>query len=59
MSDYRRTLAYRAGRKAALAGKSRASCNRQPGTIFFDDWHDAFDEARREADLVGRATGAA
>lgn len=52
MSDYRRMLAYKAGRNAAMDGKGRSACNRQPGTIFFDDWHDAYDEARRIIELT-------
>lgn len=47
MSDYRRALAFKAGKKAALAGKSRETCNRQRGTIFFDDWQDGYNEGER------------
>ena len=46
--EYRRNLAFKAGRKAALAGKARDTNNRQPGTIFHDDWADGFDEGERE-----------
>jgi hypothetical protein len=46
MSEYRRLLAYRAGRKAALNRRDRSTCKRTPGTIYFDDWHDGFDELR-------------
>lgn len=42
VSEHRRHLAYHAGQVAAMAGKSREKCNRQPGTIYFDDWHDGF-----------------
>jgi ribosome modulation factor len=48
MSDYRRNQAFQAGRKAALAGKTKETCNRQPGTIFFDDWHDGFEEVTQQ-----------
>jgi hypothetical protein len=57
MSEYRRAQAYKAGRKAALAGKGRSTCKRQSGTIFFDDWHDAFDEAAREIVFAARKAG--
>lgn len=49
MSDYRRQQAWTAGKKAALAGKPRSSCNRQRGTIFFDDWMDGFGEGEEAA----------
>jgi hypothetical protein len=52
MSDYRRNLAWKAGNKAALAGKGRHTCKRQPGTIFFDDWHDGFDAGRDDVDVL-------
>jgi hypothetical protein len=42
MSEYRRRLAYEAGKKAALSGKPESANNRQPGTIFFDDWCDGW-----------------
>lgn len=48
MSDYRRNLAWKAGRKAQRTGKSPETCNRQPGTIFFDDWHDGYRAAEQE-----------
>lgn len=52
MSEYRRGLAYTAGKKAALAGKLRTANNRQPGTIFHDDWGDGFDEGERQYDAA-------
>lgn len=42
MSDYRRGLAWKAGVKAQRAGKSKETCNRQQGTILWDDWHDGY-----------------
>ena len=47
MSDYRRMQAAKAGYKAALEGRPRSVCNRQRGTIFFDDWHDGYNEGER------------
>ena len=44
VSEYRRMLAARAGRKAALAGKKRASCDRERGTIYWDDWCSGYDD---------------
>lgn len=46
--EHRRRLAYTAGRKAALAEKSRDKNNRQRGTIFYDDWADGWDEGHHE-----------
>lgn len=58
MSEYRRIQAYQAGRKAALAGKRVEVCNRQRGTIFYDDWHDGFWDGEREAaSLAQRSEG--
>ena len=48
MSDYRRTQAFQAGRKAGLAGLDVRVCKRMPGTIYFDDWHDGHAEGLRE-----------
>ena len=42
MSEYRRIQASKAGAKAHAAGKPRSSCNRQRGTIFYDDWQDGY-----------------
>lgn len=47
MSEYRRMLACIAGEKAARAGKPRPSCNRERGTIFYDDWMDGYDHGER------------
>ena len=44
MSDYRRHLAWNAGYKAGQAGKPREKNNRQPGTIFYDDWADGWED---------------
>lgn len=44
VSEYRRHLAWTAGKMAAKAGKSRATCNRENGTIYFDDWHDGYND---------------
>jgi hypothetical protein len=49
MSDYRRRLAYQAGRKAALSGKPETANNREWGTIYFDDWADGWQSARKAA----------
>lgn len=51
MSDYRRSLAWKAGRKAAIAGKSENANNRQSGTIFYDDWCDGWNDGLREREL--------
>ena len=48
MSDYRREQAWKAGYKAARDGKSRETCNRRQGTIFWDDWHDGYNDGERE-----------
>jgi hypothetical protein len=48
VNEYRRAKAWMAGKEAALEGASRTSCNREAGTIYFDDWHDGFDEGERE-----------
>jgi hypothetical protein len=47
MSEYRRHLAFKAGRKAALEGKPATANNREWGTIFFDDWDDGWNEGGR------------
>lgn len=48
MSQYRRKQAWEAGVKAAREGKPATACNRQRGTIFYDDWHDAYEQTKRE-----------
>lgn len=54
MSDYRRRLAFQHGKAAALRGKPETSCNRQPGTIFYDDWHDGYREGQVVAKRANR-----
>jgi hypothetical protein len=49
VSDYRRGLAFKAGEKAARASKSRETCDRQRGTIYFDDWQDGYENASHHA----------
>lgn len=44
MSEYRRTQAFQAGRRAGLAGRPEETNNRRRGTIFFDDWQDGWNE---------------
>ena len=44
VSDYRRNQAWKAGNKAAKAGKPRSTNNRQRGTIYYDDWCDGYEE---------------
>lgn len=58
MSEYRRQQAWTAGKKAALAGKSRETCKRVRGTIFFDDWHDGYNSGERHL-LIEKARKAA
>lgn len=55
MSDYRRQQAYEAGQNAGQKGLSEAACTRQRGTIYFDDWHDGYQEGQRTADAAKRA----
>ena len=43
MTEHRRKQAWDAGAKAAREGKPRTACNRQRGTIFFDDWQDGYE----------------
>ena len=50
MSEYRRRQAYQAGRKAAEQGKPRSACNRERGTIFFDDWQDGYEDVLNRRD---------
>lgn len=52
MSEYRRRQASLAGAKAFRDGKSRETCNRPNGTVFFDDWHDGYNAAEREAERI-------
>lgn len=40
--DHRCRLAWRAGVKAAEAGKPMSSNNRPIGTVFYDDWCDGY-----------------
>ncbi len=47
MSEYRRRLAYLAGKKAGLKGSPETANNRQRGTIFFDDWSDGWSDGDR------------
>lgn len=42
-------LAYRAGYKAALAGKPPEANNRPPGTVMHDAWYDGWAAAWNEA----------
>ena len=48
VSDYRRGQAWTAGAKAQRNGKTKDACNREKGTIYFDDWHDGFEYAKNE-----------
>lgn len=43
-----RMRAYEDGRAAYHLGKLHESCKRKPGTIYFDDWHDGFQEAEQD-----------
>jgi len=54
ISEYRRTLAWKAGHKAALDGKPRDKNNHQRGTIYFDDWMDGHDAGADEAARLAR-----
>lgn len=47
ISEHRRNLAWLAGDRAARNGKSEDACDRQPGTIYFDDWHDGYEAGLR------------
>ena len=52
ISEHRRNLAWLAGERAGRAGKPEDVCDRQRGTIYFDDWmdgHQAGAETRRNA----------
>lgn len=42
VSKYRRGLAWRAGVRAHQQGRTRETCDRPRGTIYFDDWQDGF-----------------
>lgn len=42
ISEYRRGLAWKAGQKARSADKGRETCNRERGTIYYDDWQDGW-----------------
>lgn len=54
VSDYRRGQAWKAGKAAHQRGKPRASCKRQRGTIYFDDWHDGYNDSENEAYRHGK-----
>lgn len=47
ISDYRRELAFKAGKKAGQSGKPETANKRQRGTIYFDDWWDGWNEGQR------------
>ena len=55
VSDYRRSLAYKAGHKAALAGKLRTANNREPCTIYADDWYDGHNEGVEQIQRITTA----
>ena len=42
ISYYRCRLAYEAGVKARQKGKPRSANNREPGTVYYDDWGDGW-----------------
>ena len=44
ISEYRCILAFKAGRKARLAGKPITANNRERGTVYYDDWWDGWNE---------------
>ena len=44
VSDYRRNLAYNAGKKARQQNKPTSANNRQEGTIYADDWWDGWND---------------
>lgn len=48
MSDYHRRKAWQAGNKAFRDGLPRSACTRPQGTIYYDDWHDGYNDAERE-----------
>lgn len=48
MSNYRRRKAWEAGVKAFREGKGEHTNNRQPGTIFSDDWHDGWNDEQNK-----------
>jgi len=48
ISEYRCEQAWNAGVKAALAEKKRSSNNRQPGTVYYDDWADGYDSVAND-----------
>jgi hypothetical protein len=47
VSDYRRNLAWVAGKKAAMSSKPKTVCNRERGTIYYDDWMDGYNSVPR------------
>ncbi len=48
VSEYRRSLAAKAGYKAFKAGKPIETNNRQPCTIYYDDWCDGWRAAEQD-----------
>lgn len=52
VSEYRRNQAWNAGAKARREGKPEAANNRQPGTIYYDDWHDGYEYERQIAEYT-------
>lgn len=44
ISNYRSRLAFKAGRKARQLGKPSTANNREPGTVYYDDWWDGWNE---------------
>lgn len=48
MSDILRDRAWRSGFQAAIEGKLAETCDRKPGTISYDDWHDGYGAGLRQ-----------
>lgn len=48
MNELERYNAFREGKAAALTGKSEDTNDREPGTIYYDDWADGWQEGDRE-----------
>lgn len=44
VSNYRRSLAYNAGKKARQQNKAETTNNREPFTIYYDDWWDGWND---------------
>lgn len=55
ISEYRSMLAFRAGRKARLAGKPNTANNRERGTVYYDDWWDGWNEEDNRINDVNSA----